>query len=251
MVKRRFTDALKIIEPYIQKNPRNAEAFSLKGDCHYQLLEFNKAVECYKIARKLDPAYYPALRGLGFVELNIAKKAFKENDTLKAYNHFEHAITILREANKILPRDMNVVYGRAYAAEGMGRFFYQRSLNLFRMRKDLQGAETMADKAQQFFNESIEMARMYSMHFDRKIEPRALIGDIFVRIALLHQEFGRNAQANQAMRNALITWQSVLHDIDPENVRAKENVAKCSEWLQKYSPKGVNSGKGAEISIGK
>lgn len=240
MRRRKFDEALKILDKYLAQNPRNAEAHSLKGDCLFQLMKFEEAEEAYNISRKIDPSYYPALLGTGIVKLNMAKELESKGEVQKAYENYTESLTILREANGILPGNMNASYGRAHAAAGIGNFFYQRALNLQRIRNDLQGAETMRDKTIECYKEALQFAIPYSSQFRRDIEARAFIATIHMRTAILMHEFKQTDLARNSLMNARITWQSILKEIDPKNTQAQEEIKKCTRMLSKWGAASTN-----------
>jgi tetratricopeptide (TPR) repeat protein len=247
MNRQKFKDALEAVESYLKTQPRHAEAYSLRGDCLYQLLRFDEAITSYQAARQIDPNYYPALRGLGFVELNIGRKQEKEEHLQEAFDHYRASLGLLRRAAGILPGDMKVIFGQAYAAEGAGNYFYARAVNLQRIRNDIQGAETMRDRALELYEEALAATRKYGKRNGRQIEPHRLMATLYTRVGMLQQEFGRTEQARRSIRAAMLSWQTILRQINPKYDPAQKGLDNCAAMLEKMGGDLKMNPGGAEI----
>ncbi len=232
MRRREFKQALTILEKCLKKNPKNPEFLSLKGDCLFQLSKFKEAKDAYIASRNLNPSYYPAFLGIGIVTLNIAKQNEQQGKTQLALDNYTESLKLLREANKILPNNLTASYGRAHAAAGIGNYYYQRALNLKRIRNDLQGAETMCDKAINLYKEAISYGTNYSSQYRKQVGARIFLAIIHYRSGTLFKEFSQRQMAKIAFNNSILTWKSVLREIDPNNTQAKSEIKKCEKILQ-------------------
>lgn len=233
MRERKFSRALPHIESALEMAPESARVHSLRGDCLYQLLRFDEAIEAYQKARELDANYYPALRGLGFVYLNLGNQYYNEGEAQKAFDSYSQSLTLLRQAFRILPSDIRAAYGRAWAAEGLARFYYNRALYL-KGRNDLQGAETQRDRSNAFCNEALKNAMVYQRSRPAEAQPRALVGRILERQAMLAYEFENPVAAAQHLKNAIAAWRSILEEVDREHQAAQEQVNRLELLLQRW-----------------
>ncbi|MBN1258115.1 MAG: tetratricopeptide repeat protein [Planctomycetes bacterium] len=230
---RRFHEALEYAERSIRISPKSFSSYSLKGDCLYELLRFEEASQAYQIAQQLKPTYYPALRGLGFVYLNQGNRNFQQGRSLEASGNYKNSLRYLREAMQQNPKDPRTAYGRAFAAEGMAKFNYDRAVNL-RAGGDLQGAETMYDRCMKFSKEALDMVALYQQKYPREVEPKALVGRVSQRMAMLDHEFGRPQQAEVYLQHAIASWQSILTGKHLNNPTAKAKVAQLTALLKKW-----------------
>ncbi|NHI93061.1 MAG: tetratricopeptide repeat protein [Candidatus Lokiarchaeota archaeon] len=117
----------------IEKNPKNFEAWLLKGKSHFKLEEYEEALACFERAVKLNPKNIDACLDLGksyrktgnpFKELEQINKAIQmdsndSNDWCRighAYTNldqYENAITCLKKALEINPKNIRVMYSLA------------------------------------------------------------------------------------------------------------------------------------------
>ncbi|MHC4870454.1 MAG: tetratricopeptide repeat protein [Planctomycetota bacterium] len=249
MRKRKFKEALSILNKYLKNNPLNAEAQSLKGDCLFQLSKFDEAEESYQTARKIDISYYPALLGLGIVKLNKAKEVEKKGSTRETFELYTESYKLLNEAHTILPGNLNAVYGKAHSAAGIGNFFYQRALNLQRIRNDLQGAETMKDKAMALYSEALESATIFSSQYRKDLSARAFVANLHLKSGILHKEFKSEEMSKRAIQNSMLTWKSILLEIDPKNSQAKAEMKRCEKMLKNWNSNLIPSKSSDEVFL--
>jgi tetratricopeptide (TPR) repeat protein len=77
--KKEFQNALRLYDESLKILPQNAEALVGKAQCYRMLTQYQKALDCCRIAKESDPnnhmSYYVA--GLTYLQLNKADEALK------------------------------------------------------------------------------------------------------------------------------------------------------------------------------
>lgn len=231
--KRRFKEALALIDEELERTPRSKRFLSLKGDALYQMRRYEEAAEAYQASRTVAPNYYPALRGLAFVRLNQAKEARDQSAPQEAFDYYRKALTLLREAQRRLPSDDDVIYARAWAAEGVARFYYNRALTL-RAREDRHGAETQGDNCRQFCREALKSVRAYLDDRPKNALAHALEGRIRLRLAMLEHDAGHLDLAIRYLQQSIRAWKGILRQVDRDDETARAEVDRLEVLLGRW-----------------
>lgn len=225
---RKFRPALTILDRLLEQQPNNDQLFQWKGDCHYNLLELEKAVAAYQTARELNPNNHLALRGMGFVELYLGHQYAKKNDAQKALMHYNDSISIIRRVLQVWPADSEAQFAKSMAIENATRFMFDRALSL-KQRRDTQGAEKVTRDCLFLCNEGIESAKFRIQKHPEQAEPRLIVGNLFLLRAKLLSEFDRLPNALDDIEKAKATYTSILREIAPDHEYAKQQVELCIE----------------------
>ncbi|HEV3144923.1 MAG TPA: tetratricopeptide repeat protein [Gemmataceae bacterium] len=96
------TEALKLVEQAIAADPKNAEAYSLRGDIRIAGRQFDKAVADYSKAIELNPQFAPAYDQRGTAYFKLAKipesladfNKFIELEPKAAPGHWRRGLTL-------------------------------------------------------------------------------------------------------------------------------------------------------------
>ncbi len=230
---KKFAEAQRILEGIVDRNPKDADAWRWLGDCHYNLMELSQAIEAYQKARELDQSNYFALRGKGFAHLHYGHQLWQSRQRGPAHDQYRQALEILQECLRIYPADSEAMYGRAMAAEGASRKLYANSVE--QLRADKKGeAELSARNCLAVIDEGIEAAK-YRINVNlQEVGPRALVGGLYLRRAMLQKEFGKLEQAIADIQQAAETQKSILSDIDSKNPQAQKELANCNQLLAEW-----------------
>lgn len=231
----KFKQAKDLLLQAVQESPSDSEVYRWLGDCYYNLLELEDAIQAYVKARQLDPTNYTALRGKGFAHLHLGRELYRqyrvatankdakaaEECLAKAHDNFQLALEILRECLKTLPGDSEAMYGRAMACEGASRKLYSNAVVCLG-NNDTARANSWAENCRSIIDEGIEAATFRVNDHMKEPNSRVLMGNLFYRRAWLYKKFGQPEQAMIDIKKAIDTQRSILADIDPGNEPAKQ-----------------------------
>ncbi len=233
MRQQRHREAAQMLLSVTADETADPRPHALLGDCLYKLRRFEEARDAYGQALAIDAEYFPAVRGFGYVALSQGNRDYNANRAQEAFDNYNESLRRLRLAHRLRPGDDQVVYARAWAAEGVARFFYSRAINL-QARGDLQGAETMYDKCMGFCREALDAGGAYQRTHLTDALPRALIGRVRLRMAMLEHEFGRLDAALQHLDEALLAWRGILERVDADNETAHAEVRRLTELRTRW-----------------
>ncbi len=244
----KFEQAEQLLNKVVEENPNRSEAWRWIGDCRYNLLRFEEAIDAYVRARELDPNNYLALRGKGFAHLHLGRRWYKDykkgvqnkdneqaHEALgKAHENFKLSLELLRECMRLVPGDNEAMYGHAMGAEGTSRKLYSNAVVLLRQNKTTK-AHAWAERCMDIIDEGIRAAKLRIDEYPEDPNPRALVAGLFYRRAMLLKEFGRTENALIALKKAEATQQSILSDIDADNRPAQQALASYRQLAQQWA----------------
>ena len=232
VLEQKYAEAKHHLLNVVARHPNNTAAWRWLGDCHYNLLELEQAVEAYQKAINIYSENYFALRGLGFAYLHLGHDYWRTGKRQEAHEQYRRALRTLQDCLRVFPADIEAMYGLSMAAEGASRRLYQNAITQMRAgNREL--AEAEMRNCLEVIDAGIESARqrMYKNHDE--IGPRSVVGGLFQRRAILQHSFKRLPGAVDDMGQAVRAYQSIL-EISPGNYLAKGELERCQELLKKW-----------------
>jgi tetratricopeptide (TPR) repeat protein len=238
----RFTEAKGILTSETNRNPGNASAWRWLADCHYNLLELDDAINCYQRALERDPNDFYALRGQGFSYLHRGHEYWRQmqeqvaNDQkdsaaatfAQAHDNYKKSLELLGLCLRRAPNDGEAVYGEAMAAEGASRKLYSNAISYLKLGPEQrERAELFAENCMTVINKGVERSRERARQNPGDAGPRALLGGLYMRKAILYHQLDRNDAALIELRNARDVQRSILDEIDKNNATAQKNLREC------------------------
>ncbi len=245
----RFSEAKNLLSSETSRNPSNAAAWRWLADCHYNLLELDEAVDCYQRSLERDPNDYYALRGQGFAYLHRGheywrlmqeevSKGSKEKAAetfANAHDNYKKSLEMLGLCLRRAPTDGEAVYGEAMAAEGASRKLYSNAISYLKLGpSQRERAELFAENCITVINKGIERAKERAKQNPGDAGPRALLGGLYLRKAILYNQLGKNEQALIELRNSRDVQKSILDEIDKNNTTAKRNLSECESYWEAW-----------------
>lgn len=102
----KVTDALKLINKYLNPGPHAARAYSLNGDLWSRTRHLDRSEESYRKSMEIDGNYLPAINGLGKLYLKMRR--------------FDDAAEVFEKAHKLIPNNLDrmINLGNAYLEKG-------------------------------------------------------------------------------------------------------------------------------------
>ncbi|MDR1611228.1 MAG: tetratricopeptide repeat protein [Planctomycetota bacterium] len=245
----RFSEAKPLLSAETSSNPRNAAAWRWLGDCHYNLLELPQALDAYQRAIQLDPNDYYAIRGQGFAnlhrghelwrnmmeELNLGQREQAAATFAQAHDNYKKSLELLSDCLRRAPNDGEAIYGEAMAAEGASRKLYSNAVSYIKLGpENRERAELFAENCLQVINKGVERATERAKQNPGEIGPRALLGGLHLRKAMLYHQLGKRDLALGEIVNSYQAQKAILDEIDKNNATALKGVQDCqtywSEW---------------------
>lgn len=245
----RFSEAKSILANETNRNPGNAAAWRWLADCYYNLLELDDALEAYKQALDRDPSDYYALRGQGFAYLHRGHEYWRRmqeevtrNEKDAAATTFAHAHDNYKKALELLglclrraPNDGEAVYGEAMAAEGASRKLYSNAISYLKLGPEhRERAELFAENCLSVIDKGIERAKERARQNPGDAGPRALLGGLYLRKAMLYNQLGKRELALVELRNSRDVQQSILDEIDKNNATARKNIREAEIYWDRW-----------------
>lgn len=241
----RFSEAKNILVSETSRNPSNAAAWRWLADCHYNLLELDDAINCYKRALERDPNDYYALRGEGFSYLHRGHEFWRRMQEevgrgqkdpaaatfAQAHENYKQALDTLGRCLRRAPTDSEAIYGEAMAAEGASRKLYSNAISYLKLGPEhRERAELFAENCLTVINKGIERSKERAKLNPGDAGPRALLGGLYLRKAILYNQLGKNDLALLELRNSRDVQQSILDEIDKNNDVAQKNIRECETY---------------------
>ncbi len=245
----RFTEAKGILTSETSRNPANASAWRWLGDCHYNLLELDDAINCYQRALERDPNDFYALRGQGFSYLHRGHEYWRQMQEqvardqkdaaaatfAQAHDNYKKSLELLGLCLRRAPNDGEAIYGEAMAAEGASRKLYSNAISYLKLGPEQrERAELFAENCMTVINKGIERSRERARQNPGDAGPRALLGGLYMRKAILYHQLGRNDLALVELRNTRDVQQSILDEIDKNNATAQRNLRECESYWEEW-----------------
>ncbi len=245
----RFSEAKNLLSSETTRNPSNAAAWRWLADCHYNLLELDDAVDCYQRSLERDPNDYYALRGQGFAYLHrgheywrlmqeeVAKSSKEKaaQTFAQAHENYKKSLEMLGLCLRRAPTDGEAVYGEAMAAEGASRKLYSNAISYLKLGpSQRERAELFAENCITVINKGVERAKERAKQNPGDAGPRALLGGLYLRKAILYNQLGKNEQALIELRNSRDVQKSILDEIDKNNTTAKRNLSECESYWEAW-----------------
>ncbi|MCL2000182.1 MAG: tetratricopeptide repeat protein, partial [Planctomycetes bacterium] len=252
----RFREAKAILTDETSRDPLNASAWRWLGDCHYNLLELDAAIEAYRRALARDPNDYYALRGSGFANLHRGHEHWRRmQDEVargqreqgaatfsQAHENYKTSLELLGLCLRRAPNDGEAIYGEAMAAEGASRKLYSNAVSFLRLGpENRERAEIFAENCLTVINKGIERATMRSQQNPGDSGPRALLGGLYLRKAILFNHLGKNELALIELKRARDVQQSILDEIDKNNATAQRSIQECDAYWEAWGGGGRSS----------
>lgn len=251
----RFAEAKSLLQNETAQNPSNAAAWRWLGDCQYNLLELPAAIESYQRAISLDPDDYYALRGQGFAYLHRGHELWRQmmgelrpNDESakaqaaatfsQAHENYKRSLEVLAQCLQKAPNDSEAIYGEAMAAEGASRKLYSNAISYLKLGpENRQRAELFAENCIAVINKGVERAIDRASQNPGESGPRALLGGLYLRKAMLYNQLGKNDLALNELKNSYTAQKSIL-EIDKNNQTALKGVADCENYWRQWGGQG-------------
>ena len=245
----RFSEAKSILTSETSRNPSNASAWRWLADCHYNLLELDDAINCYQRALERDPNDYYALRGQGFSYLHRGHEYWRQMQEqvsrgqkeaaattfAQAHDNYKKSLELLGLCLRRSPTDGEAVYGEAMAAEGASRKLYSNAISYLKLGPDQrERAELFAENCVSVINKGIERSKEKAKESPGDAGPRALLGGLYLRKAILYNQLGRNDQALIELRNSRDVQKSILDEIDKNNATAQRNLRETESYWEQW-----------------
>ncbi len=249
----RFAEAKSLLLSETSASPNNPAVWRWLGDAQYNLLELQDAIDSYQSALRLDPNDYYALRGQGFAylhrghelwrkmmeELNLSQRDQAAATFAQAHENYRQSLAKLGDCLRRAPNDSEAVYGEAMAAEGASRKLYSNAISYIKLGpENRERAELFAENCIQVINKGVERAGERARQNPGESGPRALLGGLYLRKAMLYQQLGRNELALQELRNSHGVQKSILDEIDKNNQTAQKGVADCEAYWKQWGGQG-------------
>ncbi len=83
-------------------------------------------------------------------------------------------------------------------------------------------------------NKGVERSRERARQNPGDAGPRALLGGLYMRKAMLYHQLGRNDMALIELRNARDVQRSILDEIDKNNATAQKNLRECEAYWEEW-----------------
>ncbi len=245
----RFSEAKAILVSETGRNPSNAAAWRWLADCHYNLLELDEAIASYQRALERDPNDYYALRGQGFSYLHRGHEHWRrmqeevargEKETAaatfaQAHENYKRSLEMLGLCLRRAPNDGEAVYGEAMAAEGASRKLYSNAISYLKLGPEQrERAELFAENCMTVINKGIERSNERAKQVPGDAGPRALLGGLYLRKAILYHQLGKNDLALIELRNSRDVQNSILDEIDKNNETAKRNIQETEVYWEAW-----------------
>ncbi len=235
-----FEQARELFRGVVARNPRNAEAHRWLADCHYNLLDLERAIESYETALNLDPNNFFARQGMGFAHLHRGHEFWRRAEETgdaslrqRAHDHYKESLYILRQCLDMAPNESDAMYGLAMAAEGASRLLYATAVD-YRQNGRQTDAELVRGRAVDIIDEGIAAAdrRIGTHQLDKG--PRLLKGGLLLRKATLSYKFGDRQQAMEQLQRSIRVQEEILNDIDPSDPDARQMLEQNRTFLQQW-----------------
>lgn len=241
----RFSEAKGALQRETISQPNNAAAWRWLADCHYNLLELEDAIKCYQRARDLDPNDYYTMRGQGFAYLHRGHELWRQMQEEvargqktraadvfgQAHENYKKALDLIGSCLRKAPNDSEAIFGEAMAAEGASRKLYSNAISYLKLGpENRERAELFAENCLTVINKGIERARDRAKQSPGEVGPRALLGGLYLRKALLYNQLSKNDLALIELKNAHDIQQSILDEIDKNNASAIKGMKECEAY---------------------
>ncbi len=249
----RFAEAKSLLLSETSASPNNPAVWRWLADAQYNLLELQDAIDSYQTALRLDPNDYYALRGQGFAylhrghelwrkmmeELNLSQRDQAAATFAQAHENYRQSLAKLGDCLRRAPNDGEAIYGEAMAAEGASRKLYSNAISYIKLGpENRERAELFAENCIQVINKGVERASERARQNPGESGPRALLGGLYLRKAMLYQQLGRNELALAELRNSHGVQKSILDEIDKNNQTAQKGVADCEAYWKQWGGQG-------------
>lgn len=239
VLEQKYPEAKHTLLNVVSRHPNNTAAWRWLGDCHYNLLELEQAVDAYQKALNIYSENYFALRGLGFSYLHLGHDYWRAGKRQEAHEQYRKSLRTLQDCLRVFPADIEAMYGQSMAAEGASRRLYQNAITQIRAgNREL--AEAEMRNCLEVIDAGIESARQRMYKNSDEIGPRSVVGGLFQRRAILQHSFTRLSGAIEDMGQAVRAYQSIL-EISPDNYLAKGELERCQELLKKWEAEQARS----------
>ncbi|MDR1744501.1 MAG: tetratricopeptide repeat protein [Planctomycetota bacterium] len=245
----RFSEAKGILTSETGRNPSNASAWRWLADCHYNLLELDDAINSYQRALEVDPNDYYALRGQGFSYLHRGHEYWRQMQEqvgrgqkdaaattfAQAHDSYKKSLELLGLCLRRAPNDGETVYGEAMAAEGASRKLYSNAISYLKLGPEQrERAELFAENCVTVINKGIERSKERAKQNPGDAGPRALLGGLYLRKAILYRQLGKNDLALIELRNSRDVQSSILDEIDKNNLTAQKNLRESEAYWEEW-----------------
>ncbi len=252
----RFSEAKTALLDETARNPSSAAAWRWLGDCHYNLLELDAAIASYQKALDRDPNDYYALRGQAFAHLHRGHEFWRRMQEevamgqkeqgaatfAQAHENYKKSLELLGLCLRRAPNDGEAIYGEAMAAEGASRKLYSNAISYLKLGpENRERAELFAENCLTVINKGIERSKERAKQNPGDSGPRALLGGLYLRKAILYNQLGKNDLALMELKNARDVQQSILDEIDKNNTTAQKSVRECETYWEAWGGNRRNS----------
>lgn len=230
-----YSQAKHLLLGVTARNPNSSSAWRWLGDCHYNLLELQAAVDAYRKALAIHSENYFALRGMAFAHLHLGHECWRAGTADKrkqAHDEYREAMKNLQDCLRIYPGDLEAMYGLSMAAEGASRRLYQNAVTQVK-NGNRELAESEARNCREVIDVGIEAARQRMYKNPEEVGPRSIAGGLFQRRATLQYAFHNYDEALENMGQAVRAYQSIL-EIAPNNYLAKGELDRCQKLLEQW-----------------
>ncbi|MDR3211689.1 MAG: tetratricopeptide repeat protein [Planctomycetota bacterium] len=249
----RFSEAKPILLSETLAEPNNGEVWRWLGDSQYNLLELQDAIGSYQTSLRLAPDDYYALRGQGFSYLHrgheLWRKMMQELSQgdrdgaaatfSQAHENYKFSLDSLGECLRRAPNDDEAIYGEAMAAEGASRKLYSNAISYIKLGPDNRSrAELFAENCLQVINRGVERASDRARSKPGESGPRALLGGLYLRKAMLYHQLGKNELALAELKNSYGIQRTILDEIDKNNLTAQKGVRDCETYWTEWGGTG-------------
>lgn len=234
-----YPEAKHLLLNVTKRHPESTSAWRWLGDCQYNLLELDQAIQSYQKALSVYPENYFALRGEGFSHLHLGHDFWRLGKRTEAHEEYRKALKIMQDCLRVYPGDLEAMYGRSMAAEGASRRLYQNAITQLKAGKT-EVAEAEGRNCLEVIDEGIESARQRMYKNPEEIGPRSIAGGLFQRRAILQHAFKRTDEALKDMEQAVKAYQSIL-EINANNYLAKAELEKCKKMQEAWEKELENA----------
>ncbi len=245
----RFSEAKNLLTSETQSNPSHAAGWRWLGDCYYNLLELDDAITTYQRALDRDPNDYYALRGQGFAylhrghehwrrmqeEVAMGQKDQAAATFAQAHDNYKKSLELLGFCLRRAPNDSEAVYGEAMAAEGASRKLYSNAISYLKLGpENRERAELFAENCLTVINKGVDRARERARLTPGESGPRALLGGLYLRKAILYNQLGKQDLALLELKNSRDVQQSILDEIDKNNATAQKGIREAESYWEAW-----------------
>ncbi len=249
----RFAEAKPLLLSETASDPNNASVWRWLGDAQYNLLELQDAINSYANALRIDPNDYYAVRGQGFAylhrghelwrkmmeELKLGQRDQAAATFSEAHDNYKKSLEKLSECLRRAPNDDEAIYGEAMAAEGASRKLYSNAISYIKLGPENRNrAELFAENCIQVINKGVERASTRARENPGESGPRALLGGLYLRKAMLYHHLGKNDLALAELRNSYGVQKSIIDEIDKNNATALKGVQDCETYWAEWGGTG-------------